>query len=81
MNTIESLERRVRRLRQAISRSPSFLSDIPESDEDRERDAELKQALAELRSAREVEPQNVGPYSGLTRSELGKTRTCETDWF
>lgn len=22
-----------------------------------------------------------GPYSGLTRGELRKTRTCETDWY
>lgn len=22
-----------------------------------------------------------GPYSGLTRSELAKSGTCETDWF
>lgn len=23
----------------------------------------------------------VGPYSGLTRRELRKTGTCETDWY
>ena len=22
-----------------------------------------------------------GPYSGLSRAELSKTRTCETDWY
>jgi hypothetical protein len=22
-----------------------------------------------------------GPYSGMTRLELAKSRTCETDWF
>lgn len=24
---------------------------------------------------------SVGPYSGLTASELRKSGTCETDWF
>ena len=24
---------------------------------------------------------NVGPYSGLTKQELAKSGTCETDWF
>lgn len=24
---------------------------------------------------------SVGPYSGLTRSELARSGTCETDWF
>lgn len=24
---------------------------------------------------------SVGPYSGLTREELRRTGTCETDWF
>ena len=23
----------------------------------------------------------VGPYSGLTRQELARTGTCETDWY
>ena len=33
-----------------------------------------------LRSrAQGVEP--VGPYSGLTRGELRKSGTCETDWY
>jgi hypothetical protein len=30
---------------------------------------------------RKVEVDVVGPYSGLTRSELAKTGTCEPDWF
>jgi len=28
-----------------------------------------------------VAPQKRGPFSGLTRSELAASRTCETDWY
>ena len=33
------------------------------------------------RSLRDKVSPPVGPYSGLTRSELHRTGTCETDWF
>lgn len=78
---IESLERRARRLRQAIAATPSFLTDLPESTEDKELGEALRATLAELAEARQSVPANVGPYSGLTRAELGKTGTCETDWI
>lgn len=26
-------------------------------------------------------PEDLGPYSGLTRRELRATGTCETDWY
>lgn len=29
----------------------------------------------------EKKGETVGKYSGLTRTELAKTGTCETDWF
>ena len=30
---------------------------------------------------RDTQEQKTGIYSGLTRSELNKTGTCETDWY
>ena len=72
------LEIRIRRLRQAIAASPSFLSELPESDADRALGAELREALAALGALPHVEP--VGAWSGLTRYELARTGTCETDW-
>lgn len=75
----ETLERKIRRLRQAIAAQPSFLSDLPETAEDKRLSDELASALAELRALPQSDP--VGPYSGLTRRELGATGTCETDWI
>lgn len=38
----------------------------------------LKRRMIRARTERQ-EPR--GPYSGLTRAELRRTRTCETDWY
>lgn len=36
---------------------------------------------ARMLRERERPIESVGPYSGLTRSELRRSGTCETDWF
>ncbi len=41
----------------------------------------LGKALARRTKLRERVPDQVGPYSGLTRSELAASGTCEADWF
>lgn len=40
----------------------------------------LGKALARRAKLSQVREQT-GPYSGLTRSELRKSGTCETDWY
>ena len=48
----------------------------------REAQADRVLAYLKMRSLRDPGPvPPVGPYSGLTRAELGRTGTCETDWF
>jgi hypothetical protein len=42
--------------------------------------SELNDAKAELRKLLDNTLEPVGHYSGLTRAELVKTGTCETDW-
>jgi hypothetical protein len=73
MNRIKEYERLVRRLR----RDPRLWDD-----DDRVHSI-LGRALARLASLRRSEPHDRkrGPYSGLTRSELAKSGTCEPDWF
>lgn len=70
LTTIEELERKLRRIRQQIDDKPEL-------------EADLIETKALLLKAREETPERerVGPYSGLTRRELSKTGTCETDWF
>ena len=69
---IAQLETRIRRLRQMISAMP-LDADVPA-----DLSTDLSECLANLRALREASP--VGPYSGLTRSELHRSGTCETDW-
>lgn len=41
----------------------------------------LGKALDIRAKRRIIEPEKVGPYSGMTKSELAQSGTCETDWF
>ena len=62
----------LRRMRQRIFSYPG----------QREAQADRVLAYLKMRSLRDRVPVlSVGPYSGLTRSELARTGTCETDWF
>ena len=48
----------------------------------REAQADRVLAYLKMRSLRDPGPvPPAGPYSGLTRPELARTGTCETDWF
>jgi hypothetical protein len=67
------LENRIARLRSAIIRT------VDGSPEEKTISAELTAALAELKALPDEALR--GPYSGLTRSELCQSRTCETDWY
>lgn len=67
-------ELRVSRLRSHLCRFP-LDQELPQGLSD-----ELNEAQAELRSLRDKTPESIGHYSGLTRAELAKTGTCETDW-
>lgn len=73
-NDLSQAEARVARLRSRIGSMPLH-EDAPA-----ELAAELSIALADVRRIREGAAPVVGPYSGLTRAELAKTGTCETDW-
>ena len=74
---LAAAELRVARLRSQLCRFP-LEQELPEGLSD-----ELIEAKAELRKLREEspEPEPIGRYSGLTRAELPKTGTCETDWI
>lgn len=62
----------LRRMRQRIFSYPG----------QREAQADRVLAYLKMRSLRDPGPVPiVGPYSGLTRPELARTGTCETDWF
>lgn len=41
----------------------------------------LGKALDRRAKIRSNAPQSVGVFSGLTRGELRRSGTCETDWF
>ena len=47
----------------------------------REAQADRVLAYLKMRSLRDPGTVPVGRYSGLTRPELARTGTCETDWF
>lgn len=65
-----------------IARLRSQIGSLPEGDErEAALSAELTASLAELKAQREKPVPVVGPFSGLTRSELARSGTCETDWF
>jgi hypothetical protein len=53
-----------------------------DTDDDHKIHRILGKAL-QMRRKREYANQSrpVGPYSGLTRAQLAKSGTCETDWF
>lgn len=65
---------------QALRRIRARIFDYPEHKEEQAMRVLLYLKKRHLRY-RENIPQPVGPYSGLTRAELRKTRTCETDWY
>jgi len=67
-------ELRVARLRWHLFRFP-LDQKLPDGLSD-----ELDEAMAEVRNLRDNTLESVGHYSGLTRAELAKTGTCETDW-
>ena len=72
MNTKQKLEVRIREIRRLVGRidDPALEGSLAD---------ELASCLEQLKVAPNEEP--VGPFSGLTRSELAASRTCETDWF
>ena len=65
---------------QALRRMRQRIFDYPPEKQD-QADRVLLYLKARMLRYRRVVPEPVGPYSGLTRSELVRTRTCETDWF
>ena len=56
---------------------------IFEYPEDRAEQAMRVLAYLKMRMLRErqAQPVSIGLYSGLTKRELRRTGTCETDWF
>ena len=62
----------------ALHRMRQSIFDYPQS---REKQADRVLRYLKYRSLRDKVSPLAGPYSGLTRSELHKTGTCETDWF
>ena len=61
----------------ALRRIRQRIFDYPQS---KERQADRVLHYLKCRSLRDKGFPPVGPYSGLTRSELHRTGTCETDW-
>jgi hypothetical protein len=68
-----SSETALRRMRQTIF-------DYPD-DRQEQADRVLHYLKARVLRARQERSEPVGPYSGLTRSELSRSGTCESDWF
>jgi len=64
---------------QALRRIRSRIFDYPESQAEQAMRVLAYLKIREIRQRECIEP--VGPYSGMTRGELSKTRTCETDWY
>ncbi len=72
MSQYANSARALRRIRQRIF-------DYPDN---KEAQADRVLAYLKRRSLRDRGPVlSVGPYSGLTRAELRKSGTCETDWL
>jgi len=65
---------------QALRRMRQRIFDYPEHKQE-QADRVLRYIKARFLRARGQCAQPVGPYSGLTRAELRKTGTCETDWY
>lgn len=71
---VSASERAVRRMRVKVF---SYDGTPKEAQADRVFEYLLKRAARERKRERKA----VGPYSGLTRSELRRSGTCEADWF
>ena len=63
----------------ALRRMRSRIFDYPPAKE-AQADRVLKYLKARVLRSR-TKQRSVGPYSGLTKGELLRTGTCETDWF
>ena len=72
--TEHQIEQRIRELRQTMFDN----DDLAEQDRISDEIEVLKEQLFKIRQSI---PKTVGMYSGLTKSELAKTGTVETDWF
>lgn len=64
---------------QALRRIRQRIFDYPESKE-AQADRVLHYLKARYLRYQNKPVQSAGPYSGLTRAELRKSGTCETDW-
>ena len=73
MSSVERYDRLIRRLR----------SDPRLWDKDGRVSRILGMALERRASLRKLNSESkiIGPYSGLTKQELRRTVTCETDWY
>ena len=63
----------------ALNRIRSFIFEYPPEKED-----QADRVLCYLKERKMRDNKNhfkTGPYSGLTRKDLARTRTCETDWY
>ena len=65
---------------QALRRIRQRIFDYP-PEKEAQADRVLLYLKARMMRYRKQTKEPVGPYSGLTKSELAKTRTCEPDWF
>ena len=65
---------------QALRRIRQRIFDYPIEKQD-QADRVLLYLKSRMMRYRKQVKESVGPYSGLTRTELAKSRTCETDWF
>mgnify|MGYP006948433937 CR=1 FL=1 len=65
---------------QALRKIRSKIFSYPDNKQD-QADRVLAYLKARMLRYRKETPESRGPYSGLTRAELRKTRTCETDWY
>lgn len=63
----------------AVRRLRSKIFDYP-PEKCGQADRALEYLLERAQRQRRDERQSVGPYSGLTRRELARTGTVETDW-
>lgn len=65
---------------QALRRMRQRIFDYPQ-DKEEQADRVLLYLKKRMLRNRKNETKATGPYSGLTRNELAKTGTCETDWY
>jgi ribosomal protein L29 len=74
-SSVAELERKLRRLRQEIF----SYEGTPEVEAKQNELSAVKAQLMKLRQS--SGDGDRGPYSGLTRGELSRSRTSETDWY